>query len=146
MAGEAPAEGIGFGSVVLFAALCFPLLGQSTQKPLSGAPASQRQLIAIKAIGSKRYSEADIAAATGLSRSAVQSALSHLQGRQLVATSRAQCVAVLVASPALFQVECKTPRQIRLANAFCRYFELATPPQREVEGIRSEDNGVCLVS
>jgi hypothetical protein len=35
-----------------------------------------------------------IAAATGLSRSAVQSALSHLQGRQLVATSRAHATAV----------------------------------------------------
>jgi superfamily I DNA and/or RNA helicase len=42
-----------------------------------------------------------------------------------VATSRAQCVAVIVASPALFQVRCKTPRQIQLANGFCRYLELA---------------------
>jgi predicted RecB family nuclease len=42
-----------------------------------------------------------------------------------VATSRAQCVAVIVASPALFQVQCKTPRQIELANAFCRYLEMA---------------------
>jgi uncharacterized protein len=42
-----------------------------------------------------------------------------------VATSRAQCVTVLVASPALFEVQCKTPRQIELANAFCRYLELA---------------------
>jgi len=42
-----------------------------------------------------------------------------------VAVSRAQCVAVVVASPALFQVECKTPRQIQLANALCRYLELA---------------------
>jgi hypothetical protein len=25
--------------------------------------------------------------------------------------------------PALFQVQCKTPRQIELANAFCRYLE-----------------------
>jgi superfamily I DNA and/or RNA helicase len=41
-----------------------------------------------------------------------------------VAVSRAQCVAVIVASPALFQVECKTPRQIQLANALCRYFEM----------------------
>jgi len=32
---------------------------------------------------------------------------------------------ILVASPALFQVRCKTPRQIELANAFCRYLELA---------------------
>jgi predicted RecB family nuclease len=42
-----------------------------------------------------------------------------------VAISRAQCVAVLVASPALFQVQCKTPRQIELANAFCRYLEMS---------------------
>jgi len=42
-----------------------------------------------------------------------------------VAVSRAQCVAVIVASPALFQVQCKTPRQIELANAFCRYLEMA---------------------
>jgi superfamily I DNA and/or RNA helicase len=42
-----------------------------------------------------------------------------------VAMSRARCVAVIVASPALFQVECKIPRQIELANAFCRYFEMA---------------------
>ena len=42
-----------------------------------------------------------------------------------VATSRAQCVTILVASPALFHVQCKTPRQIELANAFCRYLEIA---------------------
>ena len=43
-----------------------------------------------------------------------------------VAVSRARCVAVIVASPALFKVQCKTPRQIELANAFCRYLELAS--------------------
>jgi predicted RecB family nuclease len=42
-----------------------------------------------------------------------------------VATSRAQCVTVLVANPKLFDVQCKTPRQIELANAFCRYLEMA---------------------
>jgi len=42
-----------------------------------------------------------------------------------VATSRAQCVTVLVANPALFDVQCKTPRQMELANAFCRYLEMA---------------------
>jgi len=42
-----------------------------------------------------------------------------------VAVSRAQCLVVLVASPALFQVQCKTPQQIELANAFCRYLEVA---------------------
>jgi uncharacterized protein len=44
-----------------------------------------------------------------------------------VATSRAQCVTVLVASPDLFNVECKSPRQMELANAFCRYLEMAQP-------------------
>jgi hypothetical protein len=42
-----------------------------------------------------------------------------------VAVSRAQCVAVIVASPELFQVACKTPRQMQLANALCRYLEMA---------------------
>ncbi len=42
-----------------------------------------------------------------------------------VAVSRSRCIAVIVANPALFRVQCKTPRQIELANAFCRYLELA---------------------
>ena len=42
-----------------------------------------------------------------------------------VAISRARCVAVMVASPALFNVQCKMPRQMELANAFCRYLEMA---------------------
>jgi len=42
-----------------------------------------------------------------------------------VATSRAQCVTILVASPALFDVSCKTPRQMELSNAFCLYLEMA---------------------
>jgi superfamily I DNA and/or RNA helicase len=43
-----------------------------------------------------------------------------------VATSRAKCICVVVASPRLFEPECRTPRQMQLANAFCRYLELAT--------------------
>jgi superfamily I DNA and/or RNA helicase len=42
-----------------------------------------------------------------------------------VATSRARGACILVASPRLFEVDCRTPRQMRLANAFCRYLELA---------------------
>jgi predicted RecB family nuclease len=49
----------------------------------------------------------------------------YSSNRLNVATSRAQCLTVLVASPALFEVQCKTPRQIELANAFCRYLEMA---------------------
>jgi uncharacterized protein len=49
----------------------------------------------------------------------------YSSNRLNVATSRAQCVTVLVASPALFDVACKTLRQMELANAFCRYLEMA---------------------
>ena len=41
-----------------------------------------------------------------------------------VATSRARAVAVLVASPDLLRVFCKTPRQMVLANALCRASEM----------------------
>ncbi len=44
-----------------------------------------------------------------------------------VATSRARCVAAIVASPALLTPGCRTPEQMRLANPFCRFLELATP-------------------
>lgn len=42
-----------------------------------------------------------------------------------VATSRARCATILVASPSLFGPECKSPRQMKLANALCRYVEMA---------------------
>jgi len=42
-----------------------------------------------------------------------------------VATSRARCAAILVASPRLFEPECRTPAQMRLANALCRFREMA---------------------
>jgi uncharacterized protein len=44
-----------------------------------------------------------------------------------VATSRARCVAAVVASPALVRVSCQTPRQMRLANALCRLVEMSVP-------------------
>jgi superfamily I DNA and/or RNA helicase len=43
-----------------------------------------------------------------------------------VATSRARCAAIVVSSPLLFEPECRMPRQMKLANALCRYRELAT--------------------
>jgi uncharacterized protein len=42
-----------------------------------------------------------------------------------VATSRARCAAIVVASPKLFEPECRTPAQMRLANALCRFREMA---------------------
>jgi uncharacterized protein len=52
-----------------------------------------------------------------------------------VATSRARCACILVASPRIFEPECKTPRQMHLANAFCRYLELAGMPGRGIAGL-----------
>ena len=43
-----------------------------------------------------------------------------------VATSRAKGICILVASPKLFEPECKTIDQMRWANAMCRYREMAT--------------------
>ncbi|MBA3433217.1 MAG: ATP-binding protein [Actinobacteria bacterium] len=42
-----------------------------------------------------------------------------------VATSRAQCRVELICSPQLLDVDCKTVEQMRLANALCRFVELA---------------------
>ena len=42
-----------------------------------------------------------------------------------VATSRAKCLAIVVASPRLFEPQCRSPRQMTLANALCRFRELA---------------------
>ncbi len=52
--------------VCLCLGLCLHAAAQTTQTPLSKLPASARQLIAIKATGSKRYSDETIAAASGL--------------------------------------------------------------------------------
>jgi len=49
----------------------------------------------------------------------------YSSNRLNVATSRPRAVCVLVGSPAVFEAECRTPRQMPLANAFCRYLEMA---------------------
>lgn len=42
-----------------------------------------------------------------------------------VAISRARSIFILVANQAIFEPECKSPAQIKLANSFCRYIEVA---------------------
>jgi uncharacterized protein len=50
-----------------------------------------------------------------------------------VATSRARCSCIVVGSPGLFVPECRTPRQMELANALCRYAEVSTSVKFETQ-------------
>ena len=43
-----------------------------------------------------------------------------------VATSRARCACIVVGNARLFSPDCRTPRQMELANVLCRYVELST--------------------
>lgn len=49
----------------------------------------------------------------------------YSRNRINVAVSRAQALSVMVASPKLLAVQCRTVNQMRLANVLCRYVELA---------------------
>jgi uncharacterized protein len=51
----------------------------------------------------------------------------YSRNRLNVATSRARCITIVAASPDLLRVRARTPDQMRLANALCRYAELAAP-------------------
>jgi hypothetical protein len=42
-------------------------------------------------------------------------------------------VAIVIASPDLFRVRARTPDQMRLANAFCRFVELASSGGRDAD-------------
>ncbi len=46
-----------------------------------------------------------------------------------VATSRAQAMVILVASPKLTEARCRTPRQLKLVNALCSYMVLSRAEQ-----------------
>ncbi len=47
------------------------------------------------------------------------------RNRLNVAISRAQCLAYLVCSPRLLEVDCRTIPHMRLSNALCRFVEVA---------------------
>ena len=47
------------------------------------------------------------------------------RNRLNVAISRAQSLAVLVASPRLLEIRCRTIEQMRMVNALCRFVEEA---------------------
>jgi predicted RecB family nuclease len=69
----------------------------------------------------------------------------YSRNRLNVATSRARCVAVVVASPDLLRARARTPNQMRLANALCRFVELATgEPSAEGAADPQPDPGIPL--
>jgi uncharacterized protein len=53
--------------------------------------------------------------------------IGHGGNRLNVATSRAKCISILVCSPQILEPKCRMPQQMEMANACCRYVELATP-------------------
>ena len=49
----------------------------------------------------------------------------YSRNRLDVAISRARCLAILVASPTLLEAGCRTPEQMRMVDALCRFVEVA---------------------
>ena len=48
----------------------------------------------------------------------------YSQSRLNVASSRAQCSFIMVANKEIFEASCKSPAQMKLANAYCRFLEM----------------------
>jgi predicted RecB family nuclease len=57
----------------------------------------------------------------------------YSRNRLNVAVSRAQCLAVLVASPELMSIECRSVEQMRLVNALCLLDEMGRGADGEIE-------------
>ena len=71
----------------------------------------------------------------------------YSRNRLNVATSRARCIALVVASPDLLRVRARTPAQMRLANALVRFVEMADTRRRHATNgwSSSEPRGPLLL-
>ncbi len=56
----------------------------------------------------------------------------YSRNRLNVAVSRAESIAIVVASPELLEAGCRTPEQMRLVDALCRYVEVAGAQHGEI--------------
>ena len=59
----------------------------------------------------------------------------YSRNRLNVAISRARALALLVCSPRLFEVRCRTVEQMRLANALCRFVEVAAHEESALSAV-----------
>jgi len=50
----------------------------------------------------------------------------YSRNRLNVAISRARCVAFLIGSPTLLEAGCRTPEQMHMVDAMCRFVEIAS--------------------
>jgi uncharacterized protein len=57
----------------------------------------------------------------------------YSRNRLNVAVSRAQSIALIIASPTLLEAGCRTPDQMRLVDALCRFVEVAAAQAAAVE-------------
>jgi uncharacterized protein len=62
----------------------------------------------------------------------------YSRNRLNVAVSRAQSIAVVVASPELLEAGCRTPEQMRLVDALCRYVEVSAAQAAEMPAASRE--------
>ena len=102
---------------------------QITDQPLSNSPAVIRQIPqqqVREAIEQQQAPVVIVSMTTSTPEDAPRGMDFLYSGNRLnVATSRAKALCILVGSPRLYEPDCRTPLEMRLANAFCRYRELA---------------------
>jgi len=58
-----------------------------------------------------------------------------------VATSRAKCACIVVGSQRLFEPDCQSPKQMKLANVFCRFLEVAKDVRAEAASAQAVTGG-----
>jgi hypothetical protein len=61
-----------------------------------------------------------------------------------VATSRARCACIVVGCPRLFSPECRTPRQMELANVLCRYAEMSETVMFGAQAADADEHTIAL--
>ena len=51
------------------------------------------------------------------------------------------CACIVVGSPRLFEPDCQSPKQMKLANAFCRFLEVAREVRADAGSVQAVAEG-----